>query len=177
MGHVNKNAERRMIVNMTVSDDTDFLSVYSEKLTPVICSEIAEFIEHCTIAIPHKSNLTLRIHSNCIDDREKPIYREAIFEYYERQYEANEIERKHNNVISLLLFLAGVLVLVFMTFLPDHSGWQVCQEVIDIIAWVLLWEAVDISVFRSKVLRVKRDRCKTYMSMVIEYVSLEEKGE
>ena len=34
------------VIHMTVKDDSDFLSVYSVTDTPVISSEVAQFLEH-----------------------------------------------------------------------------------------------------------------------------------
>ncbi len=41
-----RDADGRVIINMTVKDDTDFLSVFSTGDTPVISSEVAEFLEN-----------------------------------------------------------------------------------------------------------------------------------
>lgn len=170
--HHLRDSDGRIIVDMTVNDDTNFLSVYSENPSPVICTEAAAFIENCTAAIPPHEQLTLRIHSDCIDDLEKEIYRRAISEYYRKQYSANEIERKRNNLIVFLLTAAGVLTLLAEVFLLEFTDYQIWAEMIDIVAWVLLWEAVDISIFRNKALRMKRKRYFSYISMKIEYIPL-----
>ena len=70
-----RDADGRVIINMTVKDDTDFLSVFSIGDTPVISSEVAEFLESSTHSVLPKEQLALRIHSNCIDDNEKEEYR------------------------------------------------------------------------------------------------------
>ncbi len=44
---------------------------------------------------------------------------------------------------------------------------------IDIIAWVLLWEAVDIGVFETRSLRLKRRRFLAYLAMKVEYMTSE----
>ena len=167
-----RDSENRIIVNMTVKDDSDFLSVFSENATPVVSTQFAEFIENSTNSIHPKEQLTLRIHSNCIDDEEKVIYREAITEYYTEKYIASERERKRNNIVSFLLTLAGIFVLALEIIFDYKIGNPIWTEVIDIVAWVLLWEAVDISVFTNRALRVKCKRCLAYASMHIEYVPL-----
>lgn len=77
-----RDADGRVIINMTVKDDTDFLSVFSTGDTPVISSEVAEFLENSTQSIRPKEQLILKIHSDCIDDNEKKEYGRAIKEYY-----------------------------------------------------------------------------------------------
>lgn len=167
-----RDEEDRIIVNMTVKDDSNFLSVFSEKDTPVISTEVADFIEHSTTSVNPKERLTLKIHSDCIDDQEKALYREAITEYYTEKYIANKRELKRNNIITLLLTVMGVTVLALAILFEYRMNSLIWYEVIDIVAWVLLWEAVDISAFGNRALRIKQKYCLAYLSMKVEYVPL-----
>ena len=173
----NKEQEKSggRVVNMIVKDDSDFLSVFSESETPVISSEVAEFIENRTMTMPPKEQFTLKIHSDCIDDDEKVLYRGAIKEYYSEKYLANKRELKRNNIIVLLLTIAGILALSLRIILEYVTKSLIWVEVIDIAAWVFLWEAVDISVFGNRALRFKNKHYLSYMSMNVEYVELSEK--
>lgn len=160
--------EHRAVINMTVKDDSNFLSVYSECDTPVISTEVAEFIENSSPALNPKRPLTLRIHSNCIDDREKEDYITAIREYYFEKHLASKKEFRFNFIAILLLSFAGIAALA-LSFMVDHRIWS---EVIDIAAWVFLWEAVDIGVFKNRESNWKRKRYMSYMTMKVEYLPL-----
>lgn len=162
------DGEGRIVINMTVSDDSDFLSVFSAKSTPVISSGVADFLESSVSSLPPGAPLTLRIHGSCIDEREKELYRTAIGEYYAEKYSANEREFKRNNISVLLLAISGVLVLALNVFLGKAQS-LIGSEVIDIIAWVLLWEAVDLGVFAGRSLRLARKRFSALRSMKVEY--------
>lgn len=165
-----RDADGRVIIDMTVKDDTAFLSAFSTGDTPVISSEVAEFLENSTHSILPKEQLTLRIHSDCIDDNEKEEYRQAIKEYYTERYITNDRELKRNAVVVLLLALAGVITLALAFFIEHQTANLFWTEVVDIIAWVFLWEAVDISAFKNRGLRLKRFRHLAFMSMRIEYI-------
>lgn len=165
---LHRDQEGRVIINMKVKDDSNFLSVFSENDTPVISSEVADFIETRTGCVPPREPLTLRIHSNCIDGQEQVQYREAIREYYAEQYVANKRELHRNKVIAVILLLLGIAVLAFSIFKSDSA---VVSEVIDIVAWVLIWESVDISFFGNRNLRWRQNRCLACISMKIEYIS------
>lgn len=167
-----RDANGNAIVNMNVKDDSDFLSGFSFGQTPVISTEVADFIENNTQTIRSNEELTLRIYGNCIDDQEKVTYRSAIKEYYAKKYLANEKELKRNSFIVLILMCAGILVLAAAIFLEYRRDSIIWSEVIDIVAWVLLWEAVDIAVFENRSLRLKRLRYISYMSMKIEFYPL-----
>ena len=167
--HVRRDEEGRVIVNMTVKDDNDFLSVFSENDTPVISTDVAEFIENSIHAVSPGAQLALHIHSDCIDEREKVEYSEAIREYYTERYVANERELRRNRLIIWLLATAGVFVLsvaIGMEYWLESRLWS---EVIDIVAWVLLWEAVDIGVFSNREHYQNRLRYLSLMEMKIVF--------
>lgn len=165
-----RDEEDRVLIHMTVKNDENFLSVFSESETPVISTEVAEFIENSTHSVPPRESLTLRIHSRCIDDREKVLYKKAIKEYYMEKYIANEQELKRNRLTVLLLTMAGVATLAAALLFDYHIGNAIWSEVIDIVAWVFLWEAVDIGVFENRMARSKKLRYLAFLSMKVAYV-------
>ena len=162
------DSERRAIINMTVKDDSDFLSVYSERETPFISSDVAEFIESSSHSIRPGQPLSLHIHSDCIDDAEKEDYRVGIREYYSEKYIAGKREFRFNIIAVILLALAGIGTLILALSFGD-SLWA---EVIDIAAWVFLWEAVDLGVFKLREINQNRKRFLSYISMKVEYLPL-----
>ncbi len=164
-----RDSENRVIINMSIKDDSDFLSVFSESSNPVISSDVAEFLEHSTETVPLNELLTLRIFSNCIDDHEKITYKAAIKEYYTEKYIINDRELQRNRTIAVWLGIAGIVVLALSVIMGCFTVGNVWPEVIDIVAWVLLWEAVDISLLESRVLKAKRLRYLSYLSMNVEY--------
>lgn len=164
-----KDNEGRFIINMNVKDDSSFLSIFSKNENPIISEEVANFIENSSLSIPLKQPITLRIQSNCIDDNEKETYKKAIKEYYTQKYIANEQEVKRNRLIVIGLTILGIIVLAFEIFFEYTFNNIIWSEVIDIFAWVLLWEAVDIGFFGSRTSRIKKLRYLSYLSMNIEY--------
>ena len=57
-----RDDENRVIINMTVKDDSDFLSPFSQSDTPVISPAVAESIENSCELISSKELLSLNIH-------------------------------------------------------------------------------------------------------------------
>lgn len=165
-----RDGDGRVILSMTVRDDSSFLSVYSEGETPVISSEVAEFLEKSTDTLRPDEELSLCIASDCIGEEEKKLYPAAVREYYARRYIANGRELGRNYIIVLLLGLMGVLALTASILYAHLVGNAVWAEVIDIVAWVFLWEAVDIGVLRNHSLRMNKLRYLAFLSMKIEYI-------
>ena len=168
-GNRQKDANGRIIINMTVNDDADFLSVFSQTETPVISSDVADFLESGVRTVNPKEQLALKIHSNCITDNEKIIYAKAIRTYYKEKKQANDNELKRNNMIALTLLVIGILVLAVSVFMEFWLKNTVLAEVVDIIAWVLIWESADIAIFKNSSMRINSRRYLAFEDIKIEY--------
>jgi len=157
------------IIRMNVSDDTNFLSVFSEDDTPVISDEVASFLETSTESVKSRDSLTLRIKSGCIDDVEKETYRRAIRAYYTQKYIASQRELAKNRTIAIFLAVAGILVLALALLVEYLHGSLIWAEVIDIVAWVFLWEATDLYFLASRKLKHDRRKYIAYVNMAVEF--------
>ncbi|MGM9940677.1 MAG: hypothetical protein ACI32N_01645 [Bulleidia sp.] len=164
----------RYVAHMNVKDDTDFLSAFSITDAPVISSDVAEYIETVTRMIPMKSDISLRITSSCIDDEEKKIYERAIHAYYLQKYVENHLAVRKNRIVSLFLILVGVIVLAIANEL-DQLNFLIRSEVIDIFAWVLIWEAGDILLLENRKLTGMEKRYISFINMNIEFIDTYEK--
>ncbi len=160
------------IINMTVNDDSDFLFAFSECGSPVISDDVAAFIESRAEALHPRESITLRIHSDCIDQEKKIVYERAVRDFYVERHIANTRNLRRNVVVASVLAVVGVFVLALSLFLGTLQEGILWSEVIDIVAWVLLWEAVDISLLQSYAMRVRRLRYLSYIHMNIEYYQL-----
>lgn len=172
MASYKRDEENRVIINMAVNDDDNFLSSFSQSSDPDISSDVSDFIESSTHAISPNEMLTLRIYSDCIDNEEKVIYERAIKEHYMERYVKYKRELKRNYMIALSFALSGVLTLCFAVLYNYYMGNPIWAEVIDIAAWVLLWEAVDIIALRNRELQIGKLHCLSCMSMNIEYYGI-----
>ena len=57
----------------------------------------------------------------------------------------------------------------FLRFADYFFDGDVWPEVIDIFAWVLIWESADISIFKSNLLRTNKKRYSSFINMNVEY--------
>ena len=164
-----RDEENRIILNMHVKDDTNILSVFSENDEPVISTEIADFLENITQSIHSDEKFALHIKSDCIDSEEQKLYEKAIKQYYTEKYIAVDRELKHYNRVALVLSLIGIFVLAVSIFIEYSRQSILWSEVIDIVAWVFLWEAVDIKFFQIRKLKENRKRYAAFVDMKIRY--------
>ena len=169
-----RDADGRTVIHMTVNDDDEFLSVFSANDTPVISEEVAEFLENSTASLLPRQPLTLKIHSDCIDEAEQELYAKAIKEYYAEKYISQKWQLRKNAFVVGLLVVVGVLTLALSLLIEYHFESVIWAEVTDIIAWVLIWEATHIGVFQNRGIRLQKMRYLSYMDMKIKYLDLQE---
>lgn len=162
--------EKRLIINMEIQNDDNFLDEFSKTDYPIINTQIAEYIEKVTTALKPTEKYTLRIHSDCIDENEKTIYTKAIKNYYMDKYVVDNRKLKNNKKLSLVLEVIGILVLILVIVLEYRENSILWMRVFDIVAWVFIWEAVDIIAFKCKELRINQLKYLNLIDMNIEYV-------
>ena len=71
-----------------------------------------------------------------------------------------------------MLTALGIIVLAIAIAISSLPFGQVWSEVVNIVAWVLVWEAVDIGVFHSRGLRHEKLLLLRLISAKIEYEDL-----
>lgn len=165
-----KDENGNIILSMTVRDDTDFLSPYSFGDNPVISGDVADFLDSRTSAMPQSEGLTLRIHSDCIAKEEKPLYEKAIREYYRERFAANARELRHNALLASVFAIIGITVLALLVLFAAYLKESIWTEVIDIVAWVFLWEATDLYFLQNRDLKQERKRLRALIAIKIEYI-------
>lgn len=169
---VQHDEENRRIINMTVRDDTDFLSPFSKGLTPVISADVAEYLENMAKAALPSEELVLRIRSDCVDKNEEVLYRKAIREYYGNSNVSLTRDIKRSIITAVALFITGLLILVLTYWVGKSLEQEFFSEVFDIMSWVLIWEATDISLLQMHSMRIEQKRYCALIHMKIEFYPL-----
>lgn len=165
-----RDEEGRAIINMNVSDDSGFLSPFSTTEAPVISSDVADFIEKSTKHTLPDEKYTLRIKGKSIDSSERSLYETAIRSYYREEAASKKAEIKHNRTISLMVLIVGIIVLSVAFIIDYNIAKPIWSEVVDIVAWVLIWEAVYLELFENRKEKIKIRYYTAYTDMKIEFV-------
>ncbi len=151
--------EGRELIALSVHNDDSFLSPYSMGKAPKLSEEVVSFLDESTRGIRPDSHVHLAIHSDSIDEEEAARYESAIRSHYESTYHSIRAEKKHLHRIALIMALVAVFALSFMIGIDvAGQGDAVFVEVVDIFAWVFMWEAVDIFFLQCTLLRARERR-------------------
>lgn len=166
----NYDCEGARIINLSVSDDSNFISPLSCDDLPMISSETANFLELNAKHTKVNEKIRFVIKSNVIDDKEKELYPKAIDNYYTAKIRDTKLELKRNAIISFIMLLIGIVVFATIIILNAVNAQTLILSVIDVVAWVFIWEAVDLFVFKRTELRNQQLLNLKLLTAKIEFI-------
>ncbi|MCD7728484.1 MAG: hypothetical protein LUI60_01040 [Clostridia bacterium] len=162
----------RAVVELTVRDDNDFLSPYSSGTRSVINGDVAEFIEASVMPLNANDLVRLEIYSDEITQDEQKVYTAAIHDYYAEHVEDTLTERRRLLKIAIYMAVVGVLALAIAVTLFALDANEVFTDIVEIFAWVFLWETIDILCFQRSLLRIKQKRYLALADCPIDFLPL-----
>ncbi len=164
-----KKFEHNETINMTINDNSNFLSPYSQKGKPVISSEVADFLENCANEFHPREKLTLNISGKMLTPDEEIIYKEAIRNYYKLKLKDLLRTIKRKNTFCLIWIIIGIVTLSVMIVFTNLELSKVIIECIDIFAWVFIWEAVDTMFVQRGGTLLQIQRTENFITMNITF--------
>lgn len=172
-----KEEEQRAIV-CAIGQREDFFDRFSDEGRKELNEELAEHIKNHAEAKKEALPLVIRfILRGEAKNLERRVIEETVFNYYARQ-SAKLLKRyKRNFAVTFLLGAIGVILLFFLILLKTVlNGMPVLSEVIDIAAWVFLWESVDKGFFEKVGLRSEFRMLERFANAKIETDEGEKNG-
>lgn len=136
------------VINLTVDDaDSFFSKIYLNK--PVITSDVADIICLNKAAIRWKNGVRINIISDVLDDAEK--CQSAVREYFLGKYIDNCKKHKAAYLVAILFSILGIETFSLLFVLSSFLSLGLWEEVINVIAWVFVWEACDLVVIQGMI--------------------------
>ncbi len=139
----------KAILKMKVTDDSSFLSTYYFD-EPIVSSEVKDYLFSYKVRLAWKQGVKIEIISDVIKKEDEKIYDAAIRNAFFKELEKMKKKNIMTNILSLIMFLLGVisLIVLFLFDMIQDGNFGIWKEVIDIIAWVFIWESVDLFVIQ-----------------------------
>jgi len=144
------------VISLKYDDISDFLDTTVDSSDYIVKNDIFVNIEEKLKGLPPKIKADINIR---IDDFGN-YNRYKVLEAFNDHIEMNHYRKEHKNKIKFLqvglLLMVGILLLFFNAYFQTSVAFSneisgiIFKEVIDIIAWVFVWESVTI-MFLSKV--------------------------
>lgn len=165
--HCPKVVEDNATISININDSSEIISPYAENNKPVISGEFASFLENSVKDIPANKSLKIEIISNNCDLQATST---AITNYYYNEFADSQRKLKHNFIASVLLFIVGIIALSATIILTALDTPLIISGTIDILAWVLLWEAFDLFFLRRVELRHSERRQMNFITAKISLI-------
>lgn len=164
--------DKSIIVEMQVLDDSNFLSPYCSNYY-IANDEVISYLNNRIKNVNPKVDLELHIKSNVIDDQEKIIYEQAIKNYYKSEKKQLTTKLVNNLIVSLIMFLIGLIIISIMIFMSYNNYKEVWTTVLDIIGWVFIWETIDKFCFERREIKREYRKAEQFINAKIIFLDSE----
>ena len=168
--------EGREIVDITISDSENLLSIYNPDGKKIISTEMASVIDNSTKSTSINKDIHLRFSCNSNSPEKEDIYKQAIKNYYLNEF-ADKERRLHNNfLITIFVFVMAVLFLALFFILEKVNCPWYLNYFIEIVAWVFAWETVDLIFFQRQLIRYEQRKDLQIIYAHITFLEIEKQG-
>ncbi len=148
----------------------DAYSKFSTDTNKVLDDSAGAYISESFKDMKQRSNKTLEIYlDEACNDEEKLECKKAIKRYFLNDYNDFKEENLKLSVISFALLLIGIVLIGILIFLERISAPYAITLILEIIAWVFVWEFVDVFVFSRFTNRMKMNRIKKILDAEIVF--------
>ena len=151
-------AGARHTVRVSVQNGDDFLSPLSPDGAPVISEETASFLSNSVRHLRPDTALRFEIEEKGIDRTEREVYEKAIRNYYHGEFAEVMRELHRNAIVSAVMTAAAALIFALAVIFDRMGADTVLLNMIDVVAWVFMWEAADIFLLQRPTLKLRRWR-------------------
>ena len=156
-----KNKEEKTIV-VSVNDVEQCFSQFSDHKngTPFLCDELSNYLEKNASEDHAVDKLKLLVQSeNKATQKEKDLFVESVKKQFKRESDRENKVLKRQDLLSFSLLGIGIVFLIIMQVITHYKTPLILEMFLEIIAWVFVWEFVDVLGFKR--FEVKH-KLKTY---------------
>ena len=166
---VERDAQGNALFEIAIKDKSEVLAPFSLDSKDTINVEFANVLDNTAKSFSKKEKLHLNLKCDKLSDKEKESFSLAIKNYYFNALVEDERKLK-NNIFLFWVMIALSIVSLAVLFITNFfaAPWIVI-EVIDIIAWVFVWEAVDLLAFQRSLLRYDKQHDYALYKMKITF--------
>ncbi len=163
--------DERAIINVGAENYDDIFSPYCYKGGDTLSSTLVDYLQQKSNAVPYDYDLTMRFHVKGATEQKRQEIENAIKENYVNEVRGIEERMHRTTIFSMWFLLLGVIFatayLVLMHFVSTEFTY-----LIDLFAWVCLWEGIDAFFLDRRSMRlnlVKAYRLATAKVEIVEF--------
>lgn len=167
------NEDNKIVLPISLHNIEDGFSPFPYKFN-LLSEPVYEYLEsfESIHLAPNEIKLEIHIDEKTSDEKIND-FSSAIKNKYEKQYIKYNSQIKIKAISSMILLFFGIIVIGIMIWL-DYQFFNdrnnIWIEVIDIFAWVLVWEAFDKFIFERKDVKNMAKRAIKFKNAEIEII-------
>ena len=148
----------------------DAYSKFSTNTNKVLDENAGNYISESFKDLKQNSKKTLEIYlDEACNEEEKLECKTSIKRYFLNDYNDHKEENLKLSVVSFILLFIGIVFIGILIFLENLSAPYAITIILEIIAWVFVWEFVDVFVFTRFTNRMKMNRIKKILDAEIVF--------
>ena len=158
-------------INIKAENKAAIFSDYNYDSNEVLNPNLEAFLVEKAKSIPPKSNLRVKIFTDdCVDENEVKV---AYKNKFKGDFEELEQELRRNMLFALTMLILGVLFIGFLILEMHFLNNYILSTILEIAAWVFIWEAVDSFFLERSVIKRKRYQMARLYYAELEVVTLD----
>ena len=158
-------------INIKAENKAAIFSDYNYDSNEVLNPNLEAFLVEKAKSIPPKSNLRVKIFTDdCVDENEVKV---AYKNKFKGNFEELEQELRRNMLFALTMLILGVLFIGFLILEMHFLNNYILSTILEIAAWVFIWEAVDSFFLERSVIKRKRYQMARLYYAELEVVTLD----
>lgn len=164
------NNENSKIIDIKCQSREQIFSSYScsgDRLNPEFCDYLLDTAKKT----PLVHDITIKIHSD--DNIHADEVQKTLKLHYGNEYKETKKQLKRLTVISIIMILLGILALSIFVLLSHFWDNFYISTIVEIAAWVFVWEAVDYFFLQRPLVKAKCLLLQKLYSAKIEIENLE----
>ena len=164
--------ENRAIINVGAENYDDIFSPYCYKGGDTLSSNLVEYLQQKSNAIPIDYDLTIRFHvKNASEEKRKEIEL-AVRENYQSEILGIDKRMNRATIFSIIFLFIGIL---FCTtyLLVSNIVVQPVKYILDLLSWVFLWEGIDAFFLDRRMMQLEKLKSYRLCAAKIEIIEFE----
>lgn len=155
-----KNKEKQVgKISLHLSEINNAYSTFSDLKNDVVVLDDAfiNYIEESAKENVKKDEIELHLNvDEKVDEKSKEKFSEVFKKHYRHEQEENAKTIKRLNIISFSLLGIGAIIIVLLHFLFSLNVPYIVTTILEICAWVFVWEFVDTFFFKKFGYKIKK---------------------
>ena len=160
-----EDAEGDAIIDVQVESKNEIFSKFNYEEGDILTTEFTDYLWNKAKLVPTNKNLHIKVYAN--EELNVNKVENAIKKHYKNEYIEVKSELSYLGRFSLINLILGIITLAVLLVLHNVFDNYFLVSIVDILAWVFVWEAFD-SFFleRARLKRRQKHILKIYSSEV-----------